>query len=186
MTKKYRVLLDTATLFPVSLRGIVLWCATNDLYLPYWTQEILNELRRNLIENSGLNTDRVNAVLSRMNFFFPQSLLSDVYQQLIPNMTNDPKDRHVLAAAVQNNLDYIVTPNVKDFPPSTLTSGVEIISPDNFLLLLLKDDKDGVLESFADHVTSLKDPPLTSQQLLERLAKTVPGFAAQMRREPGL
>lgn len=186
MSRKYRVLLDTATLFPVSLRGIILWCATNDLYVPYWTQEILNELQRNLIKNSGLNSDRVNAILSRMNLFFPQSLLSDSYQQLIPSMTNDPKDRHVLAAAVHNNLDYIVTSNLKDFPPDSLVARVQVISPDEFLLLLLNDNKDGVVESFSDHVASLKNPALTSQELLEQLAKLVSQFAVKMRQELGL
>jgi predicted nucleic acid-binding protein len=170
----------------VSLRGIFLWSATANLYLPYWTQEILNELQRNLIKDSGLDMGRVNSIVSRMNLIFPQSLLSDSYQQLIPNMTNEPKDRHVLAAAVHNKLDYIVTPNLKDFPPSSLVAGVQVISPDDFLLLLLKSETAIVLNAFSKHVASLTNPPITSQELLDRLAKNVPQFAAQVRQELGL
>jgi hypothetical protein len=44
------------------------------------------------------------------------------YESLIPAMTNDPKDRHVLAAAaaVRANAELIVTANLKDFPAASV------------------------------------------------------------------
>jgi hypothetical protein len=43
------------------------------------------------------------------------------YEDLIPAMTNHPKDRHVLAAAVRAGAKVIVTYNIKDYPRSSLT-----------------------------------------------------------------
>jgi predicted nucleic acid-binding protein len=47
----------------------------------------------------------------------------------------DPKDRHVLAAAVRADAAAIVTVNIRDFPaPSVESFEIEIIDPDTFLL----------------------------------------------------
>jgi hypothetical protein len=51
------------------------------------------------------------------------------------NMTNDEKDRHVLAAAVVGKSDAILTANSKHFPPECLKPfGIERLTPDAFLL----------------------------------------------------
>jgi predicted nucleic acid-binding protein len=42
------------------------------------------------------------------------------YEALIPSMANDPKDRHVLAAAVRCGADVIVTFNLQHFPEEAL------------------------------------------------------------------
>lgn len=48
-------------------------------------------------------------------------------------MTNDPGDRHVLAAAVVAKADIIVTSNLKDFREKDLVSwGVKAQSPSGF------------------------------------------------------
>jgi hypothetical protein len=48
---------------------------------------------------------------------FPDAMVAG-HEALIPSMANDPKDRHVLAAAVRGRADVIVTSNVRDFPPA--------------------------------------------------------------------
>ena len=54
-------------------------------------------------------------------------------------MTNHPKDRHVLAAAVAGRADTLVTENLKDFPPeSAAPLGITVTGQDDFLLGLLE------------------------------------------------
>jgi len=53
-------------------------------------------------------------------------------------MTNDPKDRHVLAAALVARATTIVTTNLRDFPVrATRPHGVVALTPDDFLTSLL-------------------------------------------------
>jgi hypothetical protein len=68
-------------------------------------------------------------------------------------MTNDPKDRHVLAAAIACGADTIVTTNTKDFPPTaTAAHGITARSPDEFLVSLLEPDtRDAALAALRNH-----------------------------------
>jgi hypothetical protein len=60
------------------------------------------------------------------------------YESLIPVMTCQAKDRHVLAAAVSKGVDVIVTRNMRDFPPESLAPySIEIQSADEFVLHVL-------------------------------------------------
>ena len=55
--------------------------------------------------------------------------------QLEPAMTNDPKDRHVLAAAVASPAQVVVTLNRKDFPDDACEPfGIQARHPDDFLM----------------------------------------------------
>jgi hypothetical protein len=68
------------------------------------------------------------------------------YESLLPAMTNDPGDRHVLAAAVRVGADAIVSDNVKHFPPEALAPfGIELLTADKFLVSQFDLDADGVL-----------------------------------------
>jgi hypothetical protein len=64
---------------------------------------------------------------------FPESLVTD-YEDLIPVMTNNPKDAHVLAAAIRCSAHAIVTDNKHDFPPHALKQyPIECLSAGEFL-----------------------------------------------------
>jgi hypothetical protein len=56
-------------------------------------------------------------------------------------MANDPKDRHVLAAAVASDAQAVVTLNLKHFPNAACEPlAIEPLHPDNFLLDLYSLD----------------------------------------------
>jgi hypothetical protein len=93
----------------------------------------LNELRRNLIRR-GLDDKQVGHRLDQMNEAFPDAQVTG-YEALIAQMTNHPKDRHVLAAAVRGGAEVLVTENLRDFPDDSVSPfGVEVVSRDTFLL----------------------------------------------------
>lgn len=64
---------------------------------------------------------------------FPEAAITG-FEPLIERMTNAPKDRHVLAAAVAGGAVAVVTANLRDFPASALQPHrIAARSPDAFL-----------------------------------------------------
>jgi hypothetical protein len=61
---------------------------------------------------------------------FPEAAVTD-YEHLVGAMRNDPKDRHVIAAAVKAGAQVVVTDNTRDF--SMMPDGIEAQTADDFL-----------------------------------------------------
>jgi predicted nucleic acid-binding protein len=103
----FPALLDTCVLYPAYLCDTLLRLAEAAAYRPLWSAEVLAELRRNLVER-GIPIERVDRRLAHMTRSFPDALVTG-YESLVDGMTNDPKDRHVLAAAVRAGAEVLVT-----------------------------------------------------------------------------
>ena len=74
----------------------------------------------------------------------------------------DPKDRHVVAAAVGIGANVIVTWNLKDFPASALESyAVVARTPDDVLCDIFDDDPEGFIAAATAMRARLKNPPMT-------------------------
>jgi predicted nucleic acid-binding protein len=181
-----RVFLDTCVLYPAHLRDTMLRLAEADLIQPLWSADILAELRRNLCDrqkNDEPTAAKVDRLISTLKGFFPDSMV-DGYQPLVDRMENHPKDRHVLAAALQGNADVLLTFNLKDFEVRPIGDGFpELLHPDAFLLDVL-DLAPGVVVRLLDRqVAEHKRPPKHLQGLLDVLDRSgLPGFAAEVRR----
>ncbi|KWV30280.1 PIN domain-containing protein [Micromonospora rifamycinica] len=119
--------LDACVLVPSVLADTLLRCAEQELYRPLWTRAILDEVRRNLPPSVlGAKAERRVEV---MREHFPTAMVSG-YEPLIAEMTDDPKDRHVLAAAVAADAEVIVTANLRDFPDHALAPyAIEALLP---------------------------------------------------------
>jgi predicted nucleic acid-binding protein len=92
------VFLDTNALYGSDFADTLLSLADERVFKPKWSADVLTELRRNLVQMAGIsgsNADR----RKQMQRAFPGAEVKG-YEDLIAKMTNDPKDRHVLAAAV--------------------------------------------------------------------------------------
>jgi len=91
-------------------------------------------------------------------------------------MTNDPKDRHVLAAAVHCSASFIVTLNLRHFHAEHLNPwGIVALHPDTFLTALYHQESDIVIAKLAEQAA---DRHRSSPQLLQILRPMVPGLAA--------
>ena len=84
------------------------------LYEARWTEQILAEVARTLAVRFGKSREQALYRAAAMREFFPDSLVEN-YQDLIADMKNQAKDRHVLAAAVASHADYLITFNLKHF-----------------------------------------------------------------------
>jgi len=80
--------------------------------------------------------EQVKRRLDAMRITFPEAFVP-VPRDLIQALTciPDPKDRHVLAAAVRGKADAILTLNDRDFPSECLAQyEIDRMSPDEFLI----------------------------------------------------
>jgi hypothetical protein len=79
--------------------------------------------------------------------------------RLEPGMTNDPRDRHVLAAAVAAGSELIVTFNLDDFPAEACEPlGVGAIHPDDFILDLHDLNPEAVHAALEQQAAELNPP----------------------------
>jgi predicted nucleic acid-binding protein len=130
---RYVAVLDSCVLAPMPIADTLLRLAEEPaFYTPRWSPDILHELDRTLIKKFGYTPLQVERRLNAMQNAFPDAVV-DGYQDLIKAMKNNPKDRHVLAAAIKCGAHAIVSDNKKHFPPETLAPyGLECISADEF------------------------------------------------------
>jgi len=150
------------------------------LYEPRWTAEILAEVTRTLVVRFGKTPENARYRETAMREFFPDALVKG-YESLVESMTNDPKDRHVLAAAVACAADCLVTFNLKHFPPRSARSHeVSIVGPSTFLKRILTMDPAIVEERLCGQAKAIG---ISIDDLLNLLARSVPGFASMFRND---
>ena len=106
------------------------------------------------------------------------------YDALIESLTCDPKDRHVLAAAIKGDAQVLVTFNLDDFPSESVAPhDVTVVGPDSFLLDQLDLHPDKVTRALTGQLTEASRPPRMMDDLVGRLARAgVPSFANEVRR----
>lgn len=101
------------------------------------------------------------------------------YEDLIVAMTNHPKDRHVLAAAVRCNAEIIVTHNEKDFQSTALEPySIIAMGPSVFLRHLYDFRPDIVIKTLREQAASINQPV---GYVLDRLSINAPGFVSFLR-----
>lgn len=116
------------------------------------------EVSRNLQENFGLSAEQAAYREGEIRRHFPEAWV-DGYQELIPSMTNNEKDRHVLAAAVRANAELIVTYNSKDFPQAALAPySITVQGPSSFLTNLYHLDPKAVLKVLEQQAAAINRP----------------------------
>ena len=175
----FSAVLDANTLYPFSLRDTLLRLAELELYTPLWSGRILEEMRRNLVERP-ITEEQADRLAAAMRDAFEEAEVDTTeLERREPDMTNDPKDRHVLAAAVASGSELIVTFNLDDFPAHACEPlGVAAIHPDDFLLDLHRVGP-GIVRAVLDQQAADLNPPWPLDQLLHALEIAgVPRFAA--------
>ena len=168
-----KAVLDAYVLYSAPLRGLLLNLAEDELFDPFWSEEIQDEWSRNLLKNRpNLKREKVERTCWKMEFHFPDSLIQG-YEPIIPRLTlPDPKDRHVLAVAVHAKAEFIVTFNLKDFPKTVLQPfGIEAISPDEFVFRIIQELPHLILSTIKNLRLSLISPSKTAAEYIATLEK---------------
>lgn len=165
-------------LVSVALTDTILRLSERGIFLVFWSEDVLREAERALIE-IGRPEASARHRFQVMRDAFPEAMVSG-YERMIPLMTCDEKDRHVLAAAARARVHQLITFNVSDFPErSTAEFGVEVITPNELLLNVLDLVPKVVTRCLREQAADLRRPPLGVADILRRLGSVVPEFAAQ-------
>lgn len=167
--------LDADVLFPMYLRDTLLRLSAAGCFRLHWTNEILDEVTRNLIKNEKMDEVAAATLALKMTGSFEEALVEG-WEDHVGTALNHPKDRHVVAAALAIEASIIVTGNVKHFKP--LPEGMVAMTSGQFLLCLLDTFPEEVVETIELQAAAYANPPLTPSELLARLARSAPRFAA--------
>jgi predicted nucleic acid-binding protein len=172
MRADYTVLLDACVLIPMPLADTLLRMAEAPrLYLPRWSQLIMDEVTRNLIDKWKMEPAKARSREEEIRF--PEAWVEG-FDPLLKVMTNDPKDRHVLAAAVRCHAELIVTYNQRDFPDAAVRPlEIDVQGPSTFLRGIYDLDPGLFVHKLHEQALAIQTP-LT--RLLNSLAKNVPSF----------
>ena len=167
--------LDACVLVGGGLRDTLLRLAeTPRLYVPKWSDEIIDETVRTLRSRFGKSAEQTGHLVSELRLAFPEAWVCG-YQELRASLQTDPKDTHVLAAAIRSCSQTIVTFNLKHFPREALQPyDIEAIHPDEFLVNQFHLDDALVTRKFTEQAAFINR---TVEQQLHAFKKALPLFS---------
>jgi hypothetical protein len=155
--------LDACVLYPQSLRDLLLSLAGTGLFHARWTERINKEWVEKLLLKNPARRPQVLRTLELVNESVEDCLISG-YEHLIESVVlPDPKDRHVVAAALVGGVDVIVTFNLADFPADVLSQlGLEAQHPDDFLASIIAAGGDLACKAIKAMRERYKKPPMSA------------------------
>lgn len=181
----FTVLYDANVLYPNMLRDILIRLASTGIFRARWTDQILDEVFRNLeVNRPDLDPAKLRRTRQLMCKAVDDCLVTG-YEDLIEALTlPDPDDRHVLAAAIRCGAQVIVTENKRDFPSEVLDRyNIEIQGADEFLCDQIDLFGSRVHQAITYAAAAFKNPPRTVDDVLDALARSgAPSAAALLRR----
>ncbi len=169
--------LDADVLVPILSCDLLLTACDHDLYQPIITPKILDEVERSLLRAfPHLDPDALRRRIEQMR------------QALALHTRNDAdggdaleginrKDRHIVAAALANHADFVVT-NDRRLRREIEAIGQPLgaVSADDFAVGLLGHDRDGVEQVIDDLVAKRVRRRITRDEFLDRLVNIFPTF----------
>ena len=178
MRADYRVFLDACALANFGVCDLLLRLSERPrLIVPHWSAEVLAETRRTQVEKLGWPPELAESFQTKTREAFPDAEVAG-YESLLPALSNDPKDRHVLAAAIRSNCPLILTFNLKHFPVEALKPWDICAShPQDYLLVLYEMERQQVAACLGEIAGKRK---IEVQDVLIRLGKTLPSFAQRL------
>lgn len=145
-----RAILDSDIVFSRVLHELFARLALAGGFLTLiWSDELLAEAERALIEKKQLPADRAAAWVGLLKTHFPAGRVDPASLAPAVNiseLTRDPDDEHVCALALAGNVEYLFTFDRGYLHAALLDRGVRVLSPDVFLSALIDQEP----ESFVD------------------------------------
>jgi predicted nucleic acid-binding protein len=177
LNKENLAVLDACVLAPMPLCDTLLRCAEeSSLFRALWSNETLDEVQRTLVK-FGFSHSQAEHRLREMKKSFPNACVNvpESLLDAVPQIP-DPGDRHVVAAAICQQAQAIVTLNLRHFPRKILEPiGISVYSPDEFLVRLFRLNPDEIMEVLNRQASAIGQQ---RPYVLERLKVKLPEFVA--------
>jgi len=182
--RKFSIVLDTNVLYAAPVRDIILRLAEKETFSVHWSEQILQELGRNLEKKPGLSQDKIESLITELTRAFPDACIDT--QNIDPIKLSAEEDKHVVATAIQSQSEVIVTQNISDFPSSELTLyNLEAQTPDEFLVHHFTLEETKTVRTVTELLTDLSNPSYTSEEYLSTLEQVGLVTFAQLLRTSG-
>ncbi len=178
MRADYRIFLDACVLANFGVCDLLLRLSERPrLIVPHWSAEVLAEVRRTQVEKLGWPAELADSFQAEVRKAFPDAEVAG-YTKLLPALGNDPKDRHVLAAAIRGNCPLIVTFNLKHFPEEALQPwNICACHPQDYLLVLYEMEPRQVTAVLGE-IAGRRNHEM--EDVLIPLGKTLPKFSQRL------
>jgi len=125
------------------------------MFGPRWTDEIMEEMARTLEFKLKKTPAQTAHLVRELRAHFGDAWVHD-YRSIMEKCTNEPKDRHVLAAAIRCDAELVLTFNRKHFPESSLAPwSIEAAHPDDFLLDIFNLHPEAVVQTLHEQAFDL-------------------------------
>ena len=178
MRAAYRVFMDACVLANQGVCDLLLRLSERPrLLVPLWSAEVLAEVRRTHVEKLGWPAHIAESFQAAVREAFPEAEIRD-YEKLLTAVSNDEKDRHVLAAAAHGGCPLILTFNLKHFPDAALAPWlIQASHPQDYLLILYEMEPKQVIGCLGEIAGRRK---LEIEDVLIRLGKVLPSFSGRL------
>jgi predicted nucleic acid-binding protein len=180
-----KAVLDTNVVFSRVLHELLGRAATTgDLLEFLWSEELVQETIRVLMEQKGLDREHAEQWVGLMTSAFPAGHvdISQIPHGLdLPTLTSDEDDQHICALAVAGGADYILTFD-KSFDVEALRAlGIEVAMPDVFLSKAIDEEPELFSEILVEQAAAWGGR--TIEALVDAIERAgAPAFAAKARK----
>lgn len=173
---RYTALLDANVLVSAPKRDLILTLARAEMFRFRWTDRILQETEAALVSvfsSRGISEEEAKARASntcaKMAEAFPEAMIDGNFNEVpaYPSLP-DPKDHHVLHAAIRCKASMIVTENSSDFPAEALDDfELEAKTADGFIADAIDLDQIRTAAAIKGLRLRLKNPAMEAEALLD-------------------
>lgn len=167
-----RLMLDACVLYPTVMREVLLGVAAEGLFVPLWSERILEEWARAARKLGPMGEMQARGEIALLQARWPEASVRPGAGLQARLYLPDENDIHVLAAAISGSAECIITMNAKDFPRGTLAQeGLSRLAPDEMLTGLYQTHGDvvgGVVARVHAQAEAMMGTPVVVRSLMKK------------------
>ena len=163
-----RVFVDSNELFPFTVMDLILTLAEDQLFEFVWSEELLDEWERVIVERGKRTTESARSVAATVRESFKDGRIDpkgyrDKEWPELPDI-----DDRVHGAAATEGANVLLTRNLDDFPPYMLPK-LKITTADEYLTSLFRHRPRDFIGALRKLAASKRRPPMTDCEYVLKL-----------------